>query len=364
MPLPNIENRAPSYVRCPNCCSGDLSVDDKTLFCADCDCNFHIEPEIGFYGLLDQDPSDGNTRNTNIQKWWGDLYRQLYEETDSNLTTDILTEMVDGFEDLMEQRRHLVTEEMPLKDLAGKLVLEIGPGGGGHSCLFQKYGARVVAADITPERALSTAKKLALMPGGPGAAYNANAENLPFQDNSFDVVYTNGVLHHAQDTDRCFEEVLRVLKPGGQVIAMLYSRHSATFWLNILPRAIFTGRFFRLPEPEWIGQVTEGTPKFGETRNPYTRVYSKSQIYQLMTKFEVTQLRKSSFQFDNFCIPRLTQMRNWLLRKIGRAPHPGGTLVYGAPYMTETNLELLLGRYLGFSWNIVATKPTKDDENA
>ena len=264
--------------------------------------------------------------------------------------------MVGSFEELMQIRRHLAAVEMPLADLAGKHVLEIGPGGGGHSCLFKKYGAKVVVADITPERAASATRKLSMMSGPSSIGLNADGENLPFQENAFDIVYSNGVLHHSENTDQCIDEVFRVLKPGGKAVIMLYSRHSATFWLNIAPRALVTGEIFRWPEAQWIGRLTEGRPKFGMTKNPFTRVYSKAEIRKAFGRFDIRSLRKSSFQFDNFAVPRLTQIRNAVFRAFGRQPHPGGVLVYGSPYQPESRLELMLGRLVGFSWNIVAQK--------
>jgi SAM-dependent methyltransferase len=169
-------------------------------------------------------------------------------------------------------------------------------------------------------------------------------------------VYSNGVLHHAQDTDRTIAEVRRVLKPGGKAIIMLYARHSAIFWLNIVPRAIVTGEIFRWPEAQWIGRLTEGTPKFGTVRNPITRVYSKRELRELFGGFRIESLRRNSFQFDNFAIPRLTQVRRRILSALGHKPHPGGIFVYGAPYFVETSLERFLGHWLGFGWNIVAVK--------
>ena len=54
-----------------------------------------------------------------------------------------------------------------------------------------------------------------------------NAENLPFPDNEFDIVYSFGVLHHAKNTMRCLSEAIRVLKPGGTLKIMVYSDFSA-----------------------------------------------------------------------------------------------------------------------------------------
>lgn len=324
------------------------------MACPSCGKFYPVDPQLGVVQFLP--PTEAGGGKGNIQAWWGDLYRQIYEPTDRALTRANLAQKLADTEDLFRKRGMLAVVEMPLSELAGKRVLEIGPGGGGHSCLFAKYGALVTALDITPPRAASTAKKLKLVGDGTGTAYQGDGENLPFRSESFDIVYSNGVLHHSVDTERCIREVWRVLKPGGKAVLMLYARHSAVYWCNIVPRGFFSGEMFRWPEAEWIGRVTEGTPKFGETKNPYTRVYSEVELRRLLERFANLRLRKSSFQWDNFAIPRLTQIRNWILKRLGHKAHPGGELVYGAPFVPETNGELWLGRFVGFAWNIVAEK--------
>ena len=62
----------------------------------------------------------------------------------------------------------------------------------------------------------------------------ADAEALPFSDASFDMVYSNGVLHHVPDIAKAIREVFRVLKPGGIVYLLLYHRNSI-FYRFTLP---------------------------------------------------------------------------------------------------------------------------------
>jgi ubiquinone/menaquinone biosynthesis C-methylase UbiE len=298
----------------------------------------------------------------NIQAFWGDLYQQLYASNDASLSPDLLEKQIDALEDLFRIREQSCVVEMPRRELAGKKVLEIGSGAGGHSCIFKRHGADVTAVDITPERVASTAAKFAMLKGGSGNALQADAENLPFDDESFDIVYSNGVLHHSPDTERCIAEATRVLKPGGLVVIMLYSRVSAAFMFNIWPRGIVTGEMFRWPEAEWVGRLTEGKPVYGDTRNPITRVYSRRQITELFGQFDIVSLRKWSFQFDNFCVPRLTQIRRWVLTRLGFGLHPGGTIVYGQPIVPETAIERWLSSYLGFGWTVKAVKPAATDE--
>ena len=346
---------AAGVLRCPICKAGGLTVTDDALACPSCNASFPLDRQRMVAALFA--PDSESAPKDNIRAWWGDLYEQLYGDTDRNLTAESLSTMLDSTEDLFHKREHLASVEMLSRKLDGQSVLEIGPGGGAHSCLFKRHGASVTAVDITPQRAVSTAFKLSLAAGNEGRAYNADAENLPFRDNVFDIVYSNGVLHHSQDTDRTIAEVMRVLKPGGVAVLMLYSRHSSVFWCNIVPRGLFSGEMFRWPEPEWIGRVTEGKPKFGATRNPFTRVYSQAEIEDLLAAFKIRSLRKSSFQFDNFAIPRLTQIRKAVLQALGFPAHDGGVLVYGDSFVPETGLELTLGKAMGFAWNIVAEKP-------
>ncbi len=346
---------AARILRCPACGHDGLGFGADALTCSGCAAVYPFDPRRGLAVLLAD--ASNSTIKKDIRAWWGDLYRQIYAETDARLDEASLAAALGDLEDMFRRRLHLAAVEMPLDRLVGRRVLEIGCGGGGHSALFASKGASVIATDITPQRAASAALKLSLIPGADGRAYQADAENLPFCGDAFDIVYSNGVLHHSEDTVRAVAEVRRVLKPGGQAILMLYARHSANFWCNMIPRGLFSGEMFRRPEAEWAGRVTEGTPKHGETRNPITRIYSRREIETLLRNFRIISLRKSSFQFDNFAVPRLTQMRDAVLRAFGRRAHPGGELVYGRPFMVETALELWLGRYIGFAWNIVAEKP-------
>ena len=349
-------------MRCPNCGAAGLDVGADALSCASCDASYPFDINTRICAVLPG--GDASETKSDIPRFWGDLYKQLYEENDRTLTPEELESQIDGLEDLFHKRHQSCVIEVPLADLAGKRLLEIGSGGGGHSCIFKRHGAHVTAVDLTPERVASTARKLDLLSGGTGIAFQADAERLPFADDSFDIVYSNGVLHHSEDTERCVAEAFRVLKPGGLAVIMLYSRVSAAFMFNILPRGVITGAAFRWPEAEWVGRITEGKPKFGQTRNPITRIYTKRQMEALFDDFEIQSLRKWSFQFDNFCIPRLTQIRRAVMKALGFELHRGGTIVYGSPIVPESWFERWLGQFLGFAWSIAARKPTAAQQGA
>jgi ubiquinone/menaquinone biosynthesis C-methylase UbiE len=96
--------------------------------------------------------------------------------------------------------------------------LEIGSGTGYFSLNLLQMGVieRLTATDISPgmlERLSVTAEELGLE----AETAVTEAERLPFDDESFDLVFGHAVLHHIPDVERAFAEFRRVLRPGGAV---------------------------------------------------------------------------------------------------------------------------------------------------
>lgn len=102
-----------------------------------------------------------------------------------------------------------------------KDVLEIGVGAGTDFMQWVKNGARATGVDLTEAGIALTKERLALEECT-ATLRQADAENLPFEDGSFDIVYSYGVLHHTPDTPRALAEVHRVLRPGGVALIMIY----------------------------------------------------------------------------------------------------------------------------------------------
>jgi ubiquinone/menaquinone biosynthesis C-methylase UbiE len=114
----------------------------------------------------------------------------------------------------------------------GLKVLEIGCGLGTDGAQFAKAGAIYTGVDLT-DAAVELARKRFELFNLPGTFRTADAENLDFADESFDLVYSHGVLHHTPDTVRAVREAHRVLRPGGRAVVMLYHRDSYNYRLNI-----------------------------------------------------------------------------------------------------------------------------------
>jgi ubiquinone/menaquinone biosynthesis C-methylase UbiE len=126
-----------------------------------------------------------------------------------------------------------IPEFVPFAEMRGRKVLEIGCGNGADGVMFAAAGADYTGVDLTEAAVAATRKHFAVL-NLPGEFRTANAERLDFPDDSFDVVYSYGVLHHTPEPARAIHEVHRVLKPGGRAYVMLYHRHSFNYYARIL----------------------------------------------------------------------------------------------------------------------------------
>jgi SAM-dependent methyltransferase len=159
---------------------------------------------------------------------------------------------------------------IPLEELRGKDVLEIGCGTGVHTKLLAQSGAHVAAVDLTPTAVELTTRRLELA-GLSADVREADAESLPFDDASFDFVWSWGVIHHSSDTNRVIAEIARVLRPSGRLAFMVYHRTSITFWLNyVLYRGVLRGGLLRESPDELANRWSDGVLARHFTRQTLT----------------------------------------------------------------------------------------------
>jgi ubiquinone/menaquinone biosynthesis C-methylase UbiE len=159
----------------------------------------------------------------------------------------------------------------------GRKVLEIGVGMGADYLEWLKAGADATGVDLS-QVSIERARQRCTVAGFEPNLRVADAEQLPFADNSFDVVYSYGVMHHSPNAKRCVREALRVLKPGGQARIMIYHHPSLTgamLWLR-----------FGLMRGESLRQSV-----FDHLESPGTKSYTKQETRELMAGFHNVNLR-------------------------------------------------------------------------
>ena len=120
------------------------------------------------------------------------------------------------------------------EDLAGKLVLDVGCGMGRFADVATRWGAHVVGVDLSLAAEVA-ARNLAERNA---TILQADVFRLPFAPESFDFIYSIGVLHHTPDCERAFKVLPALLKPGGRIAIWLYSRYNAWYKMSDIYRKV------------------------------------------------------------------------------------------------------------------------------
>jgi SAM-dependent methyltransferase len=245
-------------------------------------------------------------------------------------------------------------------DWQGKRVLEVGAGIGTDARRLIGNGARYTGINVDRGSTEATARALRTFALA-GVALQCDACTLDFPSGSFDVVYSFGVLQHIPEVERAIAEIERVLKPGGELLVMLYNRTSINYALEIrllrklglrllgvpgmigllerlgLPRAKLERHreLYRehrsMSEQEWLSRNTNG-PDY-----PYCRVYDAREAEDLLRGFHLERHVVRFFDYRHWGVPgRLLSPR--LRRSLGdrwgwhRILHARKPLRRGAPW--------------------------------
>ena len=112
-------------------------------------------------------------------------------------------------------------------DVKGKLVLDVGVGSGRFSHVVGRWGGIPVGIDLSLA-VLSAKKNLAAFPDS--LVCQADAFKLPFKAETFDVVFSIGVLHHTPSTRDAFRSAARYVKPGGKLAVGIYDAAAAEYF--------------------------------------------------------------------------------------------------------------------------------------
>jgi len=191
----------------------------------------------------------------------------------------------------------------------GRDVLEVGVGMGADHAEWARNSPRTLTGiDLTPRAIDHTKTRLAIL-DRTSRLLVGDAENLPFPDESFDLVYSWGVLHHSPDTVAAIREVHRVLRPGGEARIMIYHSRSivgALLWM----------RYGLL-----AGQPGVGLKQIyaEHLESPGTKAYSVRDAQELVTMFDTSRVT-TQLSFGDLLIGEVGQRHRsallWLARRV------------------------------------------------
>lgn len=162
----------------------------------------------------------------------------------------------------------------------GYRVLEIGVGLGADHQRFAEAGTDLYGIDLT-ERAVDHTRNRLQAYGLASNLAVGDAEVLDFPDESFDLVYSWGVLHHSPDTSKAIREVYRVLSRGGGARIMIYHKWSMVGVMLWLRYALLAGRPWRSLSSIYAQHL----------ESPGTKAYSVGEAKQLFSMFRELNIR-------------------------------------------------------------------------
>ena len=140
----------------------------------------------------------------------------------------------------------------------------------------------------------------------------ADAEQLPFPSESFDLGYSFGVLHHSPNTEKAVSEIVRVVRPGGQIKVMLYNRHCIYVFNQWVKHALLRGKPWKtLRWTLWHHMESIGTK--GYTRRELCDLLGKLPLKDVSVHTEIT----SADYLSASAIPPLNAFYRLILRLAG-----------------------------------------------
>lgn len=199
-----------AILRCLSC-SGDLRRDNSGLVCNSCQRAYPVIKNV--------------VRFVDAEHYAGSFGFQWLTFNDTQLDNEKSQQSESDF-----RRRTGFTPE----DLAGKLVLDVGCGMGRFADIATRWGAYVVGIDLSnaPEAA---AENLA---GREASFFQADVFKLPFRPESFDIIYSLGVLHHTPNCEQAFKVLPALLKPNGKIAIWLYSKYNNWYKMSDIYRKV------------------------------------------------------------------------------------------------------------------------------
>ncbi len=170
----------------------------------------------------------------------------------------------------------------------GKKVLEVGFGAGTDFVQWLRAGAHATGIDLTPEGLENLRHRIEVynLPA-PERIQTGDAENLPFESNTFDLGYSFGVLHHSPNTVKAIGELIRVVKPGGEIKIMVYNRHSIFVTNRWVRFALLKGKPWKSLEwVLWHHNESIGTKSY--TRTELRKMFEQFPVEDFCIRTEIT----------------------------------------------------------------------------
>ncbi|MHB1528895.1 MAG: class I SAM-dependent methyltransferase [Acidiferrobacteraceae bacterium] len=272
-----------------------------------------------------------------VEKFWND---KPCDSDRSQLVVGTKEYFLEVERDRYLYQDHILSDVLPKIDWRGKRVLEVGTGVGTDARAIITRGAAYTGINIDQGSVDITRQALETF-GLAGDVQKCDVTSLPYENASFDVVYSFGALPCIPDLDKAMAEIHRVLKPQGEFLGLFYNRSSINYQVEIrilrrmfrpllmvpgmirllawcgLPEDRLAGhrelyrKAPRMSEQEWLSRNTDGPD------NPYIRIQDAQEAGKLVKDFEVVCNEVYFFDYRHWGVLG-RKMPSRLVKALGR----------------------------------------------
>lgn len=163
----------------------------------------------------------------------------------------------------------------------GQRILEIGVGAGTDFLQWVRAGCVAHGVDLTEESIETVRRRLEVYGLKAEEIRIEDCEDLPYDENTFDLVYCWGVIHHTPDTEKALREIIRVCRPGGTCKVMVYHRRSLVAFYVWVRHALLKLR----PWKSFSWGIWHYMESFG------TKAYTPGEIREMLKHEAVEDIR-------------------------------------------------------------------------
>lgn len=247
--------------------------------------------------------------DTNARTKTGTLYGTLFTNYDEERFEESVA--------LFEKRHRLWNIDTAW--FCGKTCLDVGCGGGRYLVALARLGVKhAYGIDISEKGVAAANARLKARKLANASAQIASALSIPFPEKTFEYVVSTGVIHHTGDTKKAFDEIVRVLKPGGKLFLAVYGKGGLKWLTNDLFRNTICKIVpFKTMNALWKAVGVPANKRYNMLDNmyvPYLSRHTEKEIRTWLTEAGFTNIsRLPTERYDHKTLrSRIVHGEGWL----------------------------------------------------